>query len=183
MGSQAYKTTPFRDVMIATLSNAGSNHVAWRHPTTYESLVKVAKSGSRISDGSVFSGNANNIKYDRGDASYHNFCSGLKYGFFGYDWSQAGGIAGHHMTKGHCGGFVAISRFGTSGPTHCVSDFGLGGSYGNNGDKPGVCSHWWGAGDTHTKDYQSVGVFVRVTPKFTKNDGDGSSKTSPAASC
>eukprot|EP00935_MAST-01C_sp_MAST-1C-sp1_P000936 g936.t1 len=180
---ESYSTVPFNDVMIANLKTPSSNFVAWRHPAQFNSMLAVAKAGTRVHDGELIGGDANNLRYDRHDASYHNFCGGLRYGFFGYDATQHGRIAGHNMQTGHCGSFVAISRFGTSGPTGCVSDFGLGGAYGYGSGKNGLCSHYWNNGDQYTQDYHSVGLFVRYKAPFTKNDGDGSSKENPGVSC
>merc|ERR550537_1152520 len=102
-------------------------------------MLAVAKAGSRIHDGSLIDGSPSKLRYDRSDSSYHNFCGGLKYGFFGYDATQHGRIAGHSMRTGHCGSFVA------------VSDFGLGGAYGFSGGKDGICSHYWNNGDQYTQ--------------------------------
>merc|ERR1711975_166902 len=70
--SEAYSTTPFNQVMMANLNNL-NNHVAWKHPSTYSSMLAVAKNGARISDGSVIDGSPSNLRYDRSDTSYHNF--------------------------------------------------------------------------------------------------------------
>merc|ERR1711998_15700 len=126
--SEAYSTTDFNEVMFANLQGGG--HVAWRHPMLYSNMRSIAQAGSRINDGELFSGQPDQLRYDRGDKNYHNFCHQfLKYGFFTYDHSYTGKIAGHSMVTGHCGNFVGFGKYDYNDKGRCIFEFGLGGSY------------------------------------------------------
>ena len=81
----SYSNTRFTDVMIRSLTDA-SKHVAWRHPNAYTSMKKVVNDCKVISDGQLLSGSLQALDY-AGASSQHNQCSGMKYGFFGYDYT------------------------------------------------------------------------------------------------
>ncbi len=163
-----YANVAFSDVMVRSLTTP-DRHIAWSHPTTYNSVFAVVDAGQRISDGVLLSGSVNNLDYAAyPDNSYHNDCSTLKYGFFGHDYFySSNGIAGHSLNHGHTGGIVAASNFTDSHATqtHCITDWGFGAGYYimNSGGTQlyNINAHWWGAGNNHTADFNGHGLFVR----------------------
>ena len=79
-------------------------------------------------------------------------------------------IAGCDVSyTGHAGGFISVSKFGTShwgnaGYSGCITDFAVGGSYyqrSNSDDRHAINAHWWGNGNEQTNDYLTHAVFVR----------------------
>ena len=155
---EAYKYTPFTDVMVASTSDT-SKHVAWQHPTTYANMKAVVNACVRINDGVKLNGDVVDLHYS-GDTADHRACTdmhdGDAYGFFGYDHNTQQGDSednGAYAYTAGCdfsGGFgsiagvVAVSRFsakngigvGVNSDGHkgtrqdgCVSDFGVGGGY------------------------------------------------------
>ena len=163
-----YANVAFSDVMVRSLTTP-DRHIAWSHPTTYNSVFTVVDAGQRISDGVLLSGSLNNLDYAAyPDNSYHNDCSSLKYGFFGHDYYySSNGIAGHALNHGHTGGIVAASNFTDSHATetHCITDWGFGAGYytmtSGGTQLYNINAHWWGAGNNHTADFNAHGLFVR----------------------
>ena len=166
----AYGSLPFRDVLIRSISDP-SKHVAWRHPTTYDSMRSVVSACTPISDGSHLSGSIQDLAYT-GSRSQHNVCPGMKYGFFGFDYVyNMGEVAGCSLSHtGHAGGVLSISKFGTThwgnvGQGSCISDFAVGGAYYNKAsakDDYAINAHWWGNGNTQTDDFLTHAIFVRA---------------------
>ena len=173
LGSDAYAKVPFRDVMIRSLTDP-SKHVAWRHPRTYDSMKSVANGCAPVSDGTPLDTNTiTNLDYT-GSAANHNPCSGLKYGFFGYDYTyDEGPVAGCSTANtalpytGHAGGVISISKFSTShlgSSANCISDFAVGGGYhnmGSAGSSDAIIAHRWNHGFSLTGDFRTHAIFVR----------------------
>jgi hypothetical protein len=168
----SYDSVAFRDVLIRSTAT-NKRFLAWRHPSTMASVFAVVDAGGRVSDGVRIGGSVQNLDYDAyPDNQYHDPCSGLKYGFLGFDYTytQGGPIAGHNLVHGHIGGIVAASIFRNNGGVtadvdlYCLSDFGFGGGYydlATEVNKENIQAHWWGTSNTNSADFRSHAMFVR----------------------
>ncbi|MBI4700733.1 MAG: hypothetical protein HY744_06145 [Deltaproteobacteria bacterium] len=170
----SYETVGFTDVMIRSLAKPDRN-LGWRHQKKFPNMFSIVDAVARVDDCQKLFGSVYNLEYAAyPDPNYHNDCSKLKYGFFGYDHVQAcTGIVGHQIKHGHAGGVVGASLFSDQYPhgeqdkgisVYCISDFALGGGYdcmGDPHDKQNINAHWWGAGNNNSGDFKPHGLFVR----------------------
>ena len=163
----SYEHVEFTDVMLMGINNPG-RRTGWRHPTTYPSVYSIVDAGTRVSDGGLLFGNFTTLDY--GSNTNINPCSGLKYGFLGYDDNQfnTGSFVGHNIPNGHAGGIVSISVFrdsnGTGADNSCITDFGFGGGYSTNvngDDTYNINAHWWGNGNAGSHNWNPMAFFVR----------------------
>ncbi|XP_065833079.1 uncharacterized protein [Oscarella lobularis] len=168
----AYGNLPFRDVMIRSI-RSGENHVAWRHPSSFDSMQKIVQNCERIYDGVKISGDISLLDYN-GDAKYHNPCTELVYGFMGGETNGAltplAGCTGE-TTSTHVASVVGAfmqppsgerSRPGQS--NSCITSFGLGSGYhklSSQDDKYAINAHWWGKGNDVSHNWNTHALFLR----------------------
>ncbi|MCO4764582.1 MAG: hypothetical protein KC502_23940, partial [Myxococcales bacterium] len=172
-----YDKVGFTDVMIRSLAESWRN-LAWGHRDKYTSMWHIINAGKPVYTRNRLFGAVHNLSYN-GNPIYHRDCGPMNYGFFTADWNQKyNKVAGHSVYTGHAGGVVGASlndwsiwKNGSSYPhtalstQYCLSDFAVGGGYGNasgtNDDSYAINAHWWGAGNSHTYNWNAHGVFVR----------------------
>ncbi|XP_062503330.1 uncharacterized protein LOC134180241 [Corticium candelabrum] len=168
----AYTSLAFREVMIRSLVNT-AQHLAWRHPQTYDSIRSIVKSCTRVANGVKISGDITKLNF-KGNVAYLKPCTELVYGFMGGDHhyaltSVAGCSVGYK--HGHVGAVIGAFLDPPSGDhtkngqnVKCISDFGVGGGYYNMAKADyayAINAHYWDNGNDYTHSWGSHAVFIR----------------------
>eukprot|EP00043_Microstomoeca_roanoka_P018393 m.196378 g.196378 ORF g.196378 m.196378 type:complete len:1530 (+) comp16817_c1_seq1:88-4677(+) len=199
-----FNSVPFSDVLIRSLRQP-RRALSWRHTRTFPSLHFVVTNCIKDATNNVLYGSVQNLDYPGSNAATfyaYTQCSTVRYGTFLNDWTYSyfppAGCT--NLLNGHGVGIVGTAIPETTsrnyGPddgitTRCNSNFAVGGGYtsvSSGDDVYAINSHWWGAGNDYTNNFNSMAIMLRPNLPLASVSafhgfGDGSSAAQAGISC
>ena len=145
-----YATVQFDSVLIRSL-NDSTKHISWKHPNTYSSLMSVISKKTRISDGTIISGDETALDYVSG-CEIGIKPAGRYYGFFVDDGYYTGTTNLLNVIEnGWLGALIGWGTFSNPATVGYQTAGGIGVSTYTGYSHWDLARHKWGLGNGCTQ--------------------------------